>query len=128
MAISAKQIAETEKKRNSTKKEYYRALLDQFCRKIKTASAMGTRSTIVTIPPFMVGFPKYDLATTVVYMSRQLIRLGYKTEFIGPLDIHVRWGSVRAPLVQETDQGPELPTLTDLHMLANKVRSSKPRK
>ena len=89
---------------------------------------MGTRSTIVTIPPFMVGFPKYDLATTVVYMSRQLIRLGYKTELIGPLDIQVRWGSARAPLVQESDQGPELPTLTNLHMLANKVRSSKPRK
>ena len=89
---------------------------------------MGTRSTIVTVPPFMVGFPKYDLSTTVVYMTRQLIRLGYKTELIGPLDIHVKWSKDRA-VVKESDPGPELPTLTDLHMLANKVRcSSKPRK
>ena len=127
MALSAKQIAETEKKRNAVKKEYYKALLDQFCRKIKTASELGTRQTIVTVPPFMVGFPKYNLATTVAYMSRQLMRLGYRTELVGPLDISVKWSKER-PVVPHHEAPEELPMLINLHSLANKVRSSNTRK
>ena len=89
MATTAKEILAKEKARQNVRKATYKALLDQFCRKIRAASDLGQRDCVVTVPPFIVGFPKYDLAKTVVYMSRQLQRLGYTVNLVGPLDIQV---------------------------------------
>jgi len=122
MVVSARAIAQSEKKRNNAKKEYYRALLDQFCRKIKTASEIGNKKTILTVPSFLIGFPKYDLSMTVMYMARQLSRLGYIVDLVGPLDLQIRW-TKEAP-EEEQYHEPDLPTLAGLHSLAQKVRSS----
>jgi len=125
MAISAKQISLSEKKRNEAKKEYYKCLLEQFCRKIKNSSELGHRHSILTVPTFMVGFPKYDLTQTVIYMCRQLQRLGYRVDMVGPLDIKVQWSK---QVEQEPDFVPDLPNLVNLQKLAQKVRSSNNRK
>ena len=98
---SAKDILAAEKKRASAKKEYYKALLEQFSRKIKHAVELGGKHALLTVPTFLVGYPKYDLAATVVYMSRQLGRLGYKVEMVGPLDLKVTWRHTRPE--QDTD-------------------------
>ena len=91
MSLSAKQVVASEKKRADSKKEYYKALLEQFCRKIRAASELGQKDTIVTVPSFLVGFPKYDLTQTVMYMGRQLTRLGYIVTVAGPLSLKVKW-------------------------------------
>ena len=88
---SAKDILAAEKKRGSAKKEYYKALLEQFSRKIKHSVELGKKEAILTVPTFLVGYPRYDLATTIIYMSRQLGRLGYTVVLIGPLDLKVTW-------------------------------------
>ena len=125
MAISAKQISLSEKKRSEAKKEYYKCLLEQFCRKIKNSSELRHKHSILTVPAFMVGFPKYDLTQTVIYMCRQLQRLGYRVDMVGPLDIKVHWTK---QVEQELDFVPELPNLVNLQKLAQKVRSSNNRK
>jgi len=129
MALSAKQIVASEKKRDDVKKEYYRELLKQFCRKIKTASELGQRETILTIQPFLIGFPRYDLNITVKYMIRQLIRLGYMVNLIGPLDIKVQWAKIA---LVETEVEKEviqpnmyLPSLVNLKKTANTLRITK---
>jgi hypothetical protein len=91
MPVSAQDIAKMEHTRKSVRKEYYRALLEQFSRKILASVQLGKKDCILTIPVFLVGFPKYDIAVTVQYMCRQLQRLGYIVNLIGPLDIKVRW-------------------------------------
>ena len=114
-----------EKKRGSAKKEYYKALLEQFSRKIKHSVELGRKEAILTIPSFLVGYPKYDLAVTVVYMSRQLGRLGYKVELVGPLDLKVTWRktSERSEEEQEeADPGVFLPSLVNLQKTAQKLR------
>jgi hypothetical protein len=129
MALSAKQIVASEKKRDLAKKEYYRALLEQFCRKIKVASELGSRDTILTVPPFVVGFPRYDLLQTLGYMCRQLQRLGYIVNLVGPLDIRVQW--TRAAALdsemekEEVDPGVYLPSLVNLKKTAEKLRITK---
>ena len=124
MALSAKQIVASEKKREDVRKEYYRELLKQFCRKIKTASELGQRDAILTVPSFLVGFPKYDLPTTVQYMARQLTRLGYTVNLTGPLDIRVRWTKVKDETEREIiEPGTYLPSLVNLKKTANTLRT-----
>jgi hypothetical protein len=129
MALSAKQLVASEKKRDLAKKEYYRALLEQFCRKIKVASELGDRFAILTVPPFVIGFPRYDLSTTVGYMCRQLQRLGYIVNLVGPLDIRVQWTKAAAldseMEKEEVDPGTYLPSLVNLKKTAEKLRITK---
>ena len=129
MALSAKQVVVSEKKRTEVKKEFYKALLEQFCRKIKVSSELGQKNTLLTVPTFLVGFPRYDLATTVQYMARQLTRLGYTVRLAGPLDIHVEWSKV-ARLETELEKEIEkpdvfLPSLVNLKKTAQKLRVTK---
>jgi hypothetical protein len=122
---SAKDILAAEKKRGAAKKEYYKALLEQFSRKIKHSVELGRKDALLTVPSFLVGYPKYDLATTVVYMSRQLGRLGYKVEMVGPLDLKVTWRNTHPEqdeAVETTDPGIFLPSLVNLQKTAQKLR------
>lgn len=114
-----------EKKRGAAKKEYYKALLEQFSRKIKHSVELGRKEAILTVPSFLVGYPKYDLAVTVVYMSRQLGRLGYKVELVGPLDLKVTWRKTNERSEEEqeeADPGVFLPSLVNLQKTAQKLR------
>jgi hypothetical protein len=125
---SAKDIVAAEKKRASAKKEYYKALLEQFSRKIKHSVELGKKEAIVTVPTFLVGYPRYDLAATVLYMTRQLSRLGYRVELVGPLDLKVTWRQTK--LDDEVDaeiSEPNvfLPSLVNLQKTAQKLRVTK---
>ena len=129
MALSAKQLVASEKKRDLAKQEYYRALLEQFCRKIRVSSELGNKDAILTVPPFVVGFPRYDLPMTVGYMCRQLQRLGYIVNLVGPLDIRVQWnrasGLDSEMKKEELDPGTYLPSLVNLKKTAEKLRITK---
>lgn len=127
-ALSAKEIATMEKARADVKKETYRAILQQFSRKIRTSYELGRREAVLTVPPFVVGYPRYDIAKAVVYMARQLIRLGYQVELAGPVDIRVQW--VRADVMlgeEREEQEPVdiLPGLVNLQKTAQKLRVTK---
>jgi hypothetical protein len=125
---SAKEMLAAEKKRASAKKEYYKALLEQFSRKIKHSVELGKKEAILTVPTFLVGYPKYDLAATVVYMSRQLGRLGYKVELVGPLDLKVTWRNTRIDQDEEAETDDPvtfLPSLVNLQKTAQKLRVTK---
>ena len=129
MALSAKKLVASEKKRESAKKEYYRALLEQFCRKIRVSSELGNKDAILTVPPFVIGFPKYDLPSSVGYMCRQLQRLGYIVNLVGPLDIRVQWTKValleNEMEKEEADPGTYLPSLVNLKKTAEKLKITK---
>lgn len=125
MVPSAKDILAAEKKRASSKKEYYKALLEQFSRKIKHSVELGHRDAVVTVPPFLVGYPKYDLPTTVTYMARQLSRLGYTVELVGPLDLKVQWRRVREEEAEISEPNIFLPSLVNLQKTAQKLRVTK---
>jgi hypothetical protein len=120
--ISAKELVEKEKLRRNVRKETYKALLEQFCRKIRTTSDLLKKETIVTVPPFVVGYPAYDLPSTVTYMTRQLERLGYSVSRVGLTDLHVSWGSVAASHEATPRDEDLLPTLMSLQNTANRLR------
>jgi hypothetical protein len=126
--ISAKAVVEGEKKKSSVRKEYYKALIEQFSRKIKNRSELGFRDAVLTVPAFLVGWPRYDLATTVNYMSRQLSRLGYNVQLIGPLDLRVQWYHTKIEEEKDMeikDPSTYLPSLANLQKTAQKLRITK---
>ena len=125
---SAKETLAREKKKANVKKEYYKALLEQFGRKIRSSVELGHREAVVTVPPFVVGYPKYDLPTTVTYMARQLARLGYRVDLIGPLDLRVQWRHTRVEQDEEAETDDPvtfLPSLVNLQKTAQKLRITK---
>jgi hypothetical protein len=123
--FSAKQLMALEKTKRDAKKETYKALLDQLCRKIKTSYELGHKNCIVTVPPFVIGFPRYDLAKAVQYMARQLMKLGYIVNYAGPMSLKIEW--TRIPDDPETALKEEypvniLPGLVNLQKTAQKLR------
>lgn len=127
--LTAKEMAALEKARRDVKKETYRAILDQFSRKIKNSYELGQREATLTVPPFVIGFPKYDIAQAVRYLVRQHQLLGYQVAMTGPFSFRVRW-HVPQPVKDDVDpviEGPVdlLPGLVNLQKAAQKIRVQK---
>jgi hypothetical protein len=123
--ISAQELAQRAKARQNIKKELYKSILGQFSRKIKARADLGDKSTVVTVPPFVVGFPKYDLPTAVRYLGRQLIRSGYKVTMVAPTSYQVSWEKVKATdTVTEEEVEPEFafPSLMNLKKTAARYK------
>lgn len=126
--FSAKDLAAREKAKHGAKKEMYRTMLTQFCRKIRTSYELGHKEAIVTVPPFIVGFPKYDMARAVMYMTRQLQKLGYLIDMVGPFSLKVQWTKFPNEIEEVgTDAEPLdiLPGLVNLQKTAQKLRAPK---
>ena len=127
--FSAKDLAVLEKSKQSAKKEMYKNMLTQFCRKIRTSYELGKKETIVSIPPFIMGFPKYDMAKAVMYMARQLQKLGYLVDMVGPFSLKVWWTKF-PDQIEETGEEMTLdilPGLVNLQKTAQKLRITKKR-
>jgi len=126
--LTAKEMAAMEKARQNVKKETYKAILEQFSRKIRTSHELGLKEALLTVPPFVVGFPRYDLAKAVKYLCRQLQKLGYTVAMSGPVSFKVRWDRTKHQAVEPetTDtQFDLLPGLVNMQKMAQKIRVTK---
>jgi hypothetical protein len=131
--ISAQNLADRERKRLEVRKATYKAILEQLCRKIKAASELGERSLFLTIPPFTIGYPAYEIETTTAYIQRQLGRLGYKVIKVAQGTLGVSWGDTKpkGPVIidhsveEETTRSISLPSLANLQKTAAKLRGKK---
>ena len=90
------------------------------------ASELGNKEALLEVPTFLVGFPKYDMGQTIVYMARQLTRLGYIVSVAGPLTLKAQWyktANLETELEREVaDPGTFLPSLVNLQKTANQLR------
>lgn len=121
--ISVQDLAKMEKVRQNIKKEIYKSILGQFSRKIKARFDLGDKSTVLTVPPFVVGFPKYDLPTAVRYIGRQLGRLGYKVTMVTPTSYEVSWDKMKPVEEVETIEPEfEFPSLMNLKKTADRYK------
>ena len=130
MVVSARQLADRERKRLDGRKATYKAILEQFSRKISNAATLGAHDVMLTTPTFIIGFPAYDVPTATTYLERQLSRLGYQVRRAMPHVIHVSWArpvpSTHAVVIDHSaDHDVQLPTLANLAKTAQKIRSRK---
>jgi len=121
--VSVKDLAEKNRVRVDIKKEIYKSILGQFSRKIKARFDLGDKQTVLTVPPFVVGYPRYDLGEAVRYIGRQLTRLGYRVNMVGPTSYQVSWEKLKEkePITEEVVE-PEFafPSLMNLKKTAEK--------
>lgn len=124
-AVSAKQMAALDKGRQDVLKQTYSAMLQQFCRKIKTSHELGLKHATLTVPPFIIGYPRYDMSKAVGYMYRQLDRLGYTVDLAGPMTFTVRWNKAtpgQPAAAAWEDEPVDFPGLANLQKTAQKLR------
>ena len=128
--ISAKDIHEIEKKRKSIKKEIYKRIYEQFCKKIKMSVELGVKSVNLSIPKFIMGYPIFDQYKASVYIQRQLTNAGFMVKLKSQLEFAVTWESPSSaegrydPGRHTPEDASALPSLINLKKLASKHKGA----
>lgn len=117
--ISVKDISHMEHKRNDIRKELFKTILTQFCKKIKMSVEMGHTQVFLTVPEFVVGYPTFDRHYAVRYLVRQLELLGFSVTRYSDFDVYVTW--IRHEKTREDDMD-ILPSLVNLRKAADTLR------
>jgi hypothetical protein len=124
--LSAKDLQERNKTRKNMKKELYKRILVQLCRKIDMNHTLGNSECMLRIPEFIFGYPAFDTNQVTLYMYRQLINLGYRTSVLDSVHgvIYVAWGkkpTKKQSSAREENDG-DLPSLANLKKAADTLR------
>jgi hypothetical protein len=131
--ISADAVRKIENQRKELRKEIYKKIYEQFSRKIKSSVELGMKQVFLKVPPFMLGYPSYDIKKAGDYLERQLQLSGFDTARVTDSDIHVSWGTkkkskekqvIRHTQEQEPIDEDGLPTLINLKKLASKYKNA----
>lgn len=129
MLLSAKDLEERNKTRKNMKKELYKRILVQLCRKIDMNHTLGNSQCTLKVPEFIFGYPAFDTGHVTLYMYRQLINLGYRTSVLDSVHglLYVAWG--KAPVKKSkssknrvAEDHDDLPSLANLKKAADTLR------
>jgi hypothetical protein len=126
-------INKMDSEKRKVRKEVYTRIYEQFCRKIQSVASGGHKQLMLTVPPFLLGYPTYDLTQAALYLKRQLTISGFDVVFAKPASLFVSWFPVSqkqavVPAYETPMSAPEedstLPSLVNLRKAANKYRAS----
>lgn len=126
-------VVKVDYERKRIRKEIYKRIYEQFCRKIKQSTEMGYKHTILTVPSFVFGFPTFDRFMAVDYLCRQFSLGGFDAHVIEPYSIYVCWvvdkkskkAKVDEPVPEHHQvEEIEFPTLMNLKKAADKYRKN----
>lgn len=126
--IDIHEIRKLDVKRQEIKKELYKKIYEQFERKIRQQVELGRdKFVLLQVPPYVLGFPKFDREAAARYLSRQLIRGGFDVQFAGDVNLFVSWvpkkkKKEKVREEEEVYEEPELPTLINLRKAASAYR------
>ena len=130
--IKANDLNKLEKARSDTKKELYKAIHLDFCKKIKASASMNNKQVFLTTPVFMFGYPSYDVKKATMYIRRQLELSGFNAIIISENQIHVSWGTAAPSSSSSVEKEPlshtesimeSFPTFVNLRKVASKYKN-----
>lgn len=126
MMLSAKDLEERNRTRKNMKKELYKRILVQLCRRIDMNHTLGNTECTLRVPEFIFGYPAFDTASVTIYMYRQLMNLGYRTSIIDSVHgiLYVAWGKKKREKKKAlvTEDQDDLPSLANLKKAADTLR------
>ena len=123
--ISVNDIHKLEDKKKAVRKEIYKKIYEQFCKKIKLSVELGLKSVVLTIPNFVLGYPTFDQNKAALYLGRQLTNAGFFVKHISPLELDVNWKRKNKKKEEETHyEEYNFPTLINLKKIAAKHKSA----
>ena len=124
--INASDIAGIEMNRKKNKKELYKKIHEQFCRKIRHTVELGGKCVFLRVPAVVFGFPTYDRSQARTYLKRQLELSGFNVQTLSSIDLYVTWGSSKRTTKTSStiaSDDTDLPSFINLKKMANKYRS-----
>jgi len=124
-------IHKIQKHRKDNRKEIYKKIYEQFCRKIKQCVELNESQAFLRTPSYLVGYPTFDRERATVYLKRQLELGKFDVTFLSNIDLYVSWkkkkGQTKStgvdydkPQQEQEDDG--FPTLMNLRKAAAKYR------
>ena len=131
--LSVDDIHKIEKQRRDIRKEIYKKIYEQFCRRIKQCVELNESQAFLRTPSYLVGYPTFDRERATVYLKRQLELGKFDVTFLSNIDLYVSWkkkkGQPKALTKSEGTTAEQLeheddgfPTLMNLRKAAAKYR------
>lgn len=124
--LSVDDIHKIEKQRRDARKEIYRKIYEQFCRKIKQCVELGESQAFLRTPSYLIGYPTFDRERATLYLKRQLELGKFDVTRISEIDLYVSWKkrgkSERTAVPQLEHEDDVFPTLMNLKKAAAKYR------
>ena len=124
--LSVDDIHKIEKQRRDARKEIYRKIYEQFCRKIKQCVELGESQAFLRTPSYLIGYPTFDRERATLYLKRQLELGKFDVTKISEIDLYVSWKkrgkSEGTPAPQLEHEDDVFPTLMNLKKAAAKYR------
>ena len=128
--LSVDDIHKIEKHRKDTRKEIYKKIYEQFCRKIKQCVELGESQTFLRTPTYLIGYPTFDREKATLYLKRQLELGKFDVTKISEIDLYVSWKKKRSSASTSTstkvskpvEEDDVFPTLMNLKKAAAKYR------
>lgn len=94
MKKPSKLMEELKKERQRLDSNNYKIVdfITETCLKnIKMINSSGRTSFIYEVPPFLLGFPVYDLSNVSISVNKKLKKLGFFTTFLEINKILIKW-------------------------------------
>ena len=127
--LSVDDIHKIEKQRKDARKEIYKKIYEQFCRKIKQCVELGESQTFLRTPSYLIGYPTFDRGKATMYLKRQLELGKFDVTKISEIDLYVSWKKKgHTQSTKKTVEEPRgldddaFPTLMNLKKAAAKYR------
>ena len=124
--LSVDDIHKIERQRRDARKEIYRKIYEQFCRKIKQCVELGESQAFLRTPSYLIGYPTFDRERATLYIKRQLELGKFDVTRISEIDLYVSWKKrgkpERTAVPQSEHEDDVFPTLMNLKKAAAKYR------
>ena len=123
--LSVDDIHKIEKQRKDARKEIYKKIYEQFCRKIKQCVELGESQSFLRTPSYLLGYPTFDREKATMYLKRQLELGKFDVTKVSEIDLYVSWKkrvSCKTDRVKPDEEEDVFPTLMNLKKAAAKYR------
>lgn len=123
--LSVDDIHKIEKQRTDARKEIYKKIYEQFCRKIKQCVELGESQAFLRTPSYLIGYPTFDRGKATQYLKRQLELGKFDVTKISDIDLYVSWKkrvSCKTDRAKPDEEEDVFPTLMNLKKAAAKYR------
>lgn len=91
--LQPSQLYEKRKVKDSARLRSYNKILDQIYNRVLIVSKLPNNQCylLYTVPPFILGLPKFDMEDCIVYIVYQLRQTGYEVRYTFPNLIYISW-------------------------------------
>lgn len=123
--LTLDEIKNIETQKKTIKKEIYKKIYEDFCKKIKQSVSYGHKQIILNTPSYLFGYPSYDVEKATLYMERQFSHSGFVSRKLSSNELYVSWDTASKQQHQEMvvpDADDDFPTFVNLKKMASKLR------